>query len=316
MTVQLICPGCCPSITSADVRVLVAAGDLLVCDCGRRYPVLDGIPVVVRDLPLRMHDVIPTLERGDPVAIAELVAASDVDSHKPQFAEDLSTYLDGHWGDHADPPPEHAGFGLRELAARIAARREAPVRHACELGCSAGRITAELAAGADHVVAIEAQQIMLRRARRILAGERVPFRRRVIGPYYADASITAVRAPLERITLVCGDALAPPLQPAMFDRVVALNVLDNIRDPAQLLTVMDSLCAVGGELIISCSYHWHRNVTPKLGPLASADPAGALIGWLGPRYRIEDEAEVPWLLRRDARCFTTYVTHYVRARKL
>jgi hypothetical protein len=39
-------------------------------------------------------------------------------------------------------------------------------------------------------------------------------------------------------------------------------------------------------------------------------------GVLGSRYAIEDEAELPWILRRDARSAVSYCTHYVRARKL
>jgi hypothetical protein len=37
---------------------------------------------------------------------------------------------------------------------------------------------------------------------------------------------------------------------------------------------------------------------------------------LGARYRIEDEADVAWTLRRDARSTVSYRVHFVRARKL
>jgi hypothetical protein len=51
------------------------------------------------------------------------------------------------------------------------------------------------------------------------------------------------------------------------------------------------------------------------------NPAAALVamlrgGDLGARYEIEDEAELPWTLRRDARSAVAYCIHYVRARKL
>jgi hypothetical protein len=39
-------------------------------------------------------------------------------------------------------------------------------------------------------------------------------------------------------------------------------------------------------------------------------------GELGARFEIEDEAELPWTLRRDARSAVAYCIHYVRARKL
>ena len=34
------------------------------------------------------------------------------------------------------------------------------------------------------------------------------------------------------------------------------------------------------------------------------------------RYRIDDEADLPWTLRRDARSSVSYAIHYLRARKI
>jgi hypothetical protein len=56
--------------------------------------------------------------------------------------------------------------------------------------------------------------------------------------------------------------------------------------------------------------------------LGGADPAAALASilrdgtGLSARYRIEDEADLPWTLRRDARACASYSIHYVRARKM
>jgi hypothetical protein len=52
--------------------------------------------------------------------------------------------------------------------------------------------------------------------------------------------------------------------------------------------------------------------------IGGADPASDLAALLreGPgRYEIEEEADVSWTLRRDARSFVAYRVHYVRARK-
>jgi hypothetical protein len=56
--------------------------------------------------------------------------------------------------------------------------------------------------------------------------------------------------------------------------------------------------------------------------LGGIDPAADLAAILRDgkelcaRYRIEDEAELPWTLRRDARSAITYSIHYLRARKM
>jgi hypothetical protein len=107
----------------------------------------------------------------------------------------------------------------------------------------------------------------------------------------------------------------------VFDRVIALNMLDSVPHPRQLLSVIDGLCAIGGEIIVSSPYAWQSSVMLEHERFGGADPAAALRTLLtagtGLRasYRIEDEAEISWTLRRDARSAVTYRTHYLRARK-
>jgi len=110
--------------------------------------------------------------------------------------------------------------------------------------------------------------------------------------------------------------------PGIFDRVVALNLLDSVPSPRQLLSVLDGLCAPGGEIIVSSPYAWQSSVLADAERLGGADPAADLAArladgtGLGARYRIEDEAELPWTVRRDARTAVSYLIHYLRARKL
>ena len=65
-----------------------------------------------------------------------------------------------------------------------------------------------------------------------------------------------------------------------------------------------------------------RAVRTALDLLGEADPAATLRAILQQgtdlrgRYVIEDEAELPWALRRDARSAVTYCIHYVRARRM
>jgi 2-polyprenyl-3-methyl-5-hydroxy-6-metoxy-1,4-benzoquinol methylase len=138
----------------------------------------------------------------------------------------------------------------------------------------------------------------------------------------APAAAGARAAAASRRMLVCGDALDPPLVPGAFDRVVALNVLDSVRSPRQLLSVMDGLCKPGGEILLASPYAWQSTVMAESERLGGIDPAQDVAGilsegtGLGARYRIEDEAELPWTLRRDARSAITYSIHYLRARKM
>jgi SAM-dependent methyltransferase/uncharacterized protein YbaR (Trm112 family) len=314
----LVCPGCrtaTPSGDRIDVRTLSRDGDLYICECGRRYPIVGDVPAVFAEPP----DPSLIVERElAPDVAAALAAPGPDDAPYPRLLEHLSIYLDAHWGDRADPP---AGFASEALVAKLAERAGHRVALAVELGCSAGRMLAELARGADHVVGVDIQHGVLRRAARLLDGEPVAYARRMIGRTYAPAVARAGdrAVPSDRRTLICGDALDPPLIPGAYRRVVALNLLDCVRQPRQLLTVLDALCAHGGEVIVSSPYAWQSAHVDEDARIGGADPAGALRALfergLSVPYTIEDEAELPWTLRRDARSTATYCIHYLRARK-
>ncbi|MCX5743732.1 MAG: methyltransferase domain-containing protein [Proteobacteria bacterium] len=318
---ELVCPGCRTRTPERlDVRTLSRDGDILACACGRRYPIVDGVPIVMA--PMRA-EIASVIERDlAPEVAALLVADGPDDAPYARLLEHLSIYLDAQWGDHATPPPDGPGAGhAAALLAKLVALPR--VGLAVELGCSVGRFTAELAARADEVVAVDLHHGALRRARRLLAGEPIDYARRVAGRHYTRARITPpLQLVSDNVTFVCGDALDPPLIPAVFDRVIALNLLDSIANPRQLLSVVDALCAPGGELILASPYTWQSSVMPEHHRIGGADPATAVrqileqgLG-LGTRYRIEDEADVPWTLRRDARSAATYCIHYMRARAL
>lgn len=316
-----MCPGCRTATADRiDLRTLDADGeDVLACACGRRYPVIDGVPLVMADPSGYLRgEAAAVVERDlSPAQIALLVEGGPDDAPYPRMVEHLAIYLDAHWGDRSEPAGP--GFALAAVADKLAAL--APVGSAIELGCSTGRIVAELARRAERVAGLDLHFAAVRRARKLLAGERVAYARRMIGRSYAPAVVAPGDRTAPGALLVCGDALDPPFVPGAFDRVVALNLLDSVASPRQLLAVLDGLCAPGGELIVTSPYAWQSSVMAEAERFGGEDPAGALRARLeagtelsGP-YRIEDEAELPWRLRRDARSHVSYEIHYLRARK-
>jgi SAM-dependent methyltransferase/uncharacterized protein YbaR (Trm112 family) len=335
----VLCPGCrVHHDGDLEVRTVERAGELLVCECGRRYPIVDGIPILMADaggyLRSEMASVVERELSAEVQAL--LVAQLADDAPYARLLEHLSIYLDAHWGDRAEPPPlttttasepasdgGRPAFAAAELAAKVRERAAERVGLAIELGCSAGRIVAELAAGADHVVGLDLHMGTLRRARRLVAGEALVYNRRLAGRHYRAAQIHAgdLAVPEDRVTWICGDALDPPLLPNQYDRVVAFNVLDSVRQPRQLLGVLDGLCAHGGELLISSPYAWQSDVVEEGGRIGGQDPARDVAellargDQLSAPYTIEDEAELSWTLRKDSRSSVSYRVHYLRVRK-
>lgn len=279
----LVCPTCRTMKDGRlDLRTVERRGDEMACECGAAYPIVDGVP------------------RITPGATA---APEVLDE---QTLEHLSVYLQADWVD----------AGAAELHARIAARASEPVAEAVELGCSTGRIVAELVKGAQHVVGLDVNATVVSRAKRLLDGETIAYQRRIVGTTYEPGEVSGTALDLSRFTLVCADALDPPLVPQHYDRVVALNVLDAVPHPRRLLAVMSGLCAPGGELIIASPYQWHVGVVAEEERFGGADPAAELVRMLtSGGFAIEEQAEVPWELRRNARSTITFQSHYVRARK-
>lgn len=338
--VSLICPVCRQltergrelwTLSLAEVLVESADGSevlegSLLCGnagCQRRFPILDGIPILVPDPAALAQAQAASLAMPlHPETLGLLVGQGTDDLPLARLLEHLSIYLDAHWGDRSQPPPDGPlpGWGGAALFAAVAARAERPVSRAVELGCSVGRGLLALAGGAELTVGVELHFGALRAARRILAGEPLQYGRRKIGRHYQTAHIPPLAA-AGRVALICGDALDPPLAPQGFERVVALNLLDSVRSPGQLLSVADGLCAPGGELLLASPYSWQSGVVEEAGRIGGAEPEAALrqaleLGsGLEAPYAIESEQELPWQLRRDARSAQSYLVHTLLGHK-
>jgi SAM-dependent methyltransferase len=295
----------------------IEEGILGCLNCGRRYPIIDGVALLRPDLS-RLTEVTAAIS---PEIEALLAAAGPDDAPWPHLTQHLSTYMDAHWGDRAEPGPDGpgAGYGLAALEERVRRRAAAPVDAAVELGCSMGRASLALARGAALVAAIDLSFGALRRARRLLRGEEVRYARRVSGRHYTPAAVRAGEE-ARNVVFVCADALDPPLAPGHFQRVLLLNLLDAVRSPGQLLSVADALCAPRGEILTASPYDWQSGIVnedERLGRDPSADLRRRLSQGSGLEagYSVEEEAEIDWRLRRDARAVAVYRTHYLRARK-
>jgi SAM-dependent methyltransferase len=300
---QLICPSCRKQTERGlELSTVEAHGpELLRCKgCARLYPVIEGIPVLLRDLSRADHfGLLAAL--GPAQALAALGAAGPDDTALPHMLDQLSTYLET-WRD-----------GFDALAGKLRGLGRAGL--ALELGCGVGRALFELSHTADAVVGLDRSGALLRAAHRLLRGEELHYARRMAGRNYAAASLRAPER-AANVALVCADALDPPFAPGGFHRVVALNVLDNVASPRALLHQMHQLAAPGGELVLASPFAWRDGIVDESERLPGADPAASLrdeLRALG--CTIEDEADLPWTLRRDARSITIYQVYFVRARR-
>jgi SAM-dependent methyltransferase len=300
--IDLVCPACRRhSERGLELSTVEpAAPELLRCrGCEQQYPVVDGIPVLLRDL--SQADALGLFAPlQSPQVLAALAAAGPDGGPLPHLVEQLSSYL----------PSWETGF--EAIAQKLRGRPRVAV--ALELGCGVGRGLSEVARSAGLAVGLDRSGAFLRAARILLSGNELRYARRMAGRVYQPAVIRAPAA-VDNVQLVCGDLLDPPFAPGQFGRVVALNVLDAVRSPRALLHHIHQLAEPGAEIVLASPYAWRDDVVSLAERLPGADPAAALrdevraLGW-----SIEEEAELPWTLRRDARALSVYQTHYLRAR--
>jgi len=354
----LVCPTCRRLEAGALVdRPLVlgevhaeAAGrpwqGMLCCPgCGTRYPIVDGVPVVLRDV----AGWIRAQERS-------LLWRDDL-------APGLASWLQAAWPDHEDPgwkrellatytrdldeiPPggvglpaalAEAGRGAREF---LAARRVALVAEvepgalAVDLGAGVGVPALHFAQIGLHAVALEREFGPLRLLSRLLRDGRARVPR--MGCCGGDFSEVELALPPgtnpSRVLPLAADALDPPFRARTFAVVTAYNLLDNVENPPLLLQQAGALLAPGGHLAVSSPYDWTSRVTPlglrlgaaiHLGP--EPDPAQALrdllagrLPGLAPGLALtlgREEPRLPWLLQRHDRSWHLFFTHYLEARR-
>jgi SAM-dependent methyltransferase len=159
----------------------------------------------------------------------------------------------------------------------------------------------------------------------------IRYPRRRVGLVY-DRRAFAVNLPgSERVDFWACDALALPLAPHTFELVAALNLLDCVSSPRDLLASLGDALAPGGRAVLSTPYDWSPAATPVeawLGGHSQRGPSGgsaepvlrALLTPGGhpqsvPSLELIAEAEaLPWHVRLHDRSTVCYQVHAVAAR--
>jgi SAM-dependent methyltransferase/uncharacterized protein YbaR (Trm112 family) len=330
-----ICPRCKTGSIELLSSIRQEAGDvtegLLACSapgCRQDYPIVDGIPILVRDLSTMVaNQILAILGRSDLSEqvlgrIAEHAGASGILDSSRQH---VSTYASSHWDDldrsapAAGPAPVVAivDRGLERLAA-TGARPAGPV---LDVGCSAGRATfhlAELTGGL--AVGVDLSFNMLRVARAALA-RRVTYRRRISGLAYEERSFEVALPGRERVDFWCADALALPFREATFGLAASINFIDCVAAPLDHLRSLGEVVQPGGAVLLSTPFDWAPGATPveawlggrsSHGPSRGEDALRAILSGDHPSsllgLRLLDEVRgLEWPLRLHERSTARYL---------
>ena len=262
----------------------VLAGALRCTGCAMRYPVEDGVAVVVRDV-----EAYVATER----------AFDD---------EQLGTYL---WSDYGDryAPTLPTGLTRGVHPAEDLLLRLTNTDRAIDLGCGSGGSTFRLATRAGFALGIDARFERIRAAvtlRRRGALE-VPVRRHSTWVERGMVEMPDLQG--AACDFLVADVVDPPLAPEDWDAALLAMVYDVVNSPALLLDQVGALLKDGGLVCMASPYQF----APAHQPM---DPGADLRRRLGTTFAPIAEDERLWLLRDNDRRWFVYVLDVLVGRKV
>ncbi len=297
--------------------------------CQREHPIIDGIPVIVADIrSFGEHQLPALLARDDlsPYIDSLLGDCAGPGTRHEASRYQVASYGRVHWGDLDPDEPLPAGDGITALLDSALALLPEPPRGAwLDLGCSLGRTTFELAARTgDLALGVDLNVSMLRAARRILRDGRAVLPHRRVGLVYDRKEFPAAMPAAAQVDFWACDVLHLPFGGGAAAGALALNLLDCVAAPFQLLHELARVIGAGRALLAS-PYDWAATATPFENWLGGhsqrSDHRGSSVTELrrllgddppegAPPMRITaDREDVPWKVYVHERATMHYRLH-------
>ncbi len=303
--------------------------------CGARYPVIEGLPIVLKDPAGWWQHQNQTDGLGQRCATAQM--ADFCNGMQKQSSQALehdwikSVYLDAHY---MDPVQDDGGEGsgtsgntmFWQTARRLAAGMDATHGQiALDMGCGAGRYTFELARQRKLVVGLDLNFDLLSCALEIQQKGHVDYQRRIHGRRF-QAAQARFEGP-DNVVFMVADAMDPPFAAQAFDLVAGLNIIDNVSVPLTFLGQVDALLRPGGRLVLGSPYEWNTANTDfgewlESPGMDSAEMVAKILkGDLFPQTEmaytiLEEHQAIPWSLRQHDRLTSLYRVHMLAAEKI
>ncbi len=301
-------------------------------DCGCKYPILNGVPIIVKDIKGWWHSERSKLSAvaSDAPEVQEYFAGLSLDEPSSHAEKSLiSSYMDLHYGTFYDSIAPFTSWvdpkQFWEKVVGIAKSEDDQINHrSLDLGCSVGRYTFELARFSELAIGMDLKFSAVASAAKFQRTKKVFYERRKHGRCFEK--IETSHSPSQNVLFLVADTLDPPFRAETFDLVTALNLIDNVRLPLVLIGQMDALLKQGGSLILGSPYEWQADICDPEEWLETYDMdspemlqsilEGKLIPQMGLKYEILKEiSDLPWLFRHHNRHWSLFLVHLLKARK-
>jgi SAM-dependent methyltransferase/uncharacterized protein YbaR (Trm112 family) len=342
-----LCPACAERapllvLRESHADALAIHEGALCCSnqaCLREYPIIDGLPIVVRELRAHLADQWTSIRARDDLHESTESSLGDACGSGSAFdavRQHVSNYTFDHYGEF-DPAEKQRhpapGSIARLLNTLLDAAGELVAGPLIDVGCSVGRTSFELAERTGReVVGVDLHHAKLRVAARALREGRVSYARRRVGLVY-DRREFDVRFPANaKVDFWSADAAAQPFASGSFAAVIALNLLDCARSPLDVLGECARLLRPGGKLLLAVPYDWSGSATPAENWIGGHSQRGAGAGASEPLLRalltpgahpqsladlelVHEIEGIDWHVRLHDRSSVRYSSHALIAQK-
>jgi SAM-dependent methyltransferase/uncharacterized protein YbaR (Trm112 family) len=307
--------------------------------CLAEYPIIDGIPVLFPDSRTFLADSVHHWSAHNDFSdeIENILGeCAGPGSTLDVTRQHLSSYTQNHWGefDPDDPIDQLHSASIANVLRQVRALEpvvKVTAAPALDAGCAVGRGTFELARSREGLVlGIDRHVPMLRLAARALRSGVVRYPRRRIGMTYDLREFPVPKEGVERVDFWACDATALPFHANVFGEAVALNLIDAVHAPIDLLQSFADVLSPGAPLGLATPYDWSGGVTPAEAWLGGhskrapgrgeaepvlrslLSPSGRPVSIAGLQLSSETES-APWTLRLHDRSDSTYRLHLLKA---
>ncbi|MCD6184418.1 MAG: methyltransferase domain-containing protein [Deltaproteobacteria bacterium] len=291
---KLICPECLASEIPLELNVKeeveddVMEGELSCSACNRRYPIHNGVAVILPD------KTMPVI--------------SDASGYNSKNM--LSSYLWSHFADIFKDPEATEAYRVWSSFFR---KTEG---YALDIGCSVGRLSFELSKTHSNVVGIDTSIAFIEKARELLRNKKLKF------DMIMEGLITEKRScefnddwNFDRVEFIVADALAIPFPGNFFSTVTSINILEKVSSPIRhLMDINRVLSETESMFVFSDPFSWDETVSPPehwLGGVTSGNGSGKHRGidtvirylWgkkeiFNPPMEITNKGNVSWKIRK------------------
>ena len=254
-----LCPSCRRGALKVSKTVRGDAREveegLLECsECQHLFPVIDGIPLLARDLRRVVSEqILGVIQRADLSETTLSLLGECCGSASPfdSARQHVSSYAHGHY-------EEKGVVRILEAGLERAGAVSEPI---LDVGCSVGGTTLALAAR-GLVLGVDLSFGMLRAARRFARGGAVTYARRVSGLVYEERTVAVDAAHAANADFWCADALALPFRAGTFGLASSVNLLDCVASPLEHLRALSDALRPGGAALVATPFDWAPSATP------------------------------------------------------